>query len=387
MSAEHENAGQGGAPFGILDGDQLLSTGGPKGPLEITIGKARVPAEADGRPTTVEIFTMTLGEESIYLVPLKTWSQMDVYKWRVQGKLPATPAGLEVAVDHVKVAGETVFTYEPDACVRLARAFNDWLSLERKAVETATQQKSQTPVAQPVTPSSEEEFFRFQVELDKTGQPHIRCFEGKDEAANVAVTVPGLNSLFTQGLMRKPAAWKVGALRDWLELDAKVFKFKNGNNELAELERTLNEQYSPNTEAGGAGDVKVFLNPAAASGFDIQFPATANGLAENKRRHLDVEAMELLSDPQRCRVLRKGIIVKLVPPNFLFLQKTSDGGERHLDTCPENTLCVAGEDGQVKRLDLSQPVSHLGFGVTELAALFNHPAINRRASKQKSPGG
>jgi len=134
-------------------------------------------------------------------------------------------------------------------------------------------------------------------------------------------------------------------------------------------------------EAAG-GDVKVFLNPASASGFDIQFPATANGLAENKRRHLDVEAMGLLSDPQRCRVLRKGIIVKLVPPTFLFLQKTSDGGERHLDPSPENTLCVAGEDGQVKRLDLSQPVSHLGFGVTELAALFNHPSINRLASKR-----
>jgi hypothetical protein len=42
---------------------------------------------------------------------------------------------------------------------------------------------------------------------------------------------------------------------------------------------------------------------------------------------------------------------------------------------------VAGEDGQVKRLDLSQPVSHLGFGVTELAAVFNHPSINRIASK------
>src|SRR5215467_2272665 len=77
-------------------------TAAPEPAREITIGKARVPAEADGRSTTVEIFIMTLGSESIYLVLLKTWSQMDVYKWRVQGKLPATSPGLEVAVDHVK---------------------------------------------------------------------------------------------------------------------------------------------------------------------------------------------------------------------------------------------------------------------------------------------
>ena len=380
MTNEHGFKPKGEGGTAVLD-HAPPGTAAPQSVREITIGKARVPAELNGRPTTAEIFIMTLGSESIYLVPLKTWSQMDVYKWRVQGKLPATPAGLEVAVDHVKVAGQTVHTYESDGCEKLERAFNDWLALERQGLETAKQQKTQAPVAQPVTPPSDEESFRFKVELDKTGQPHIRCFEGKDEAANVAITVPGLNSLFTQGLMRKPEAWKIGALRDWVELDGTLFEFKDGSGDLAELERTLNDRYLPHVEAAG-GDVKVFLNPASASGFDIQFPATANGLAENKRRHLDVEAMGLLSDPQRCRVLRKGIIVKLVPPTFLFLQKTSDGGERHLDPSPENTLCVAGEDGQVKRLDLSQPVSHLGFGVTELAALFNHPSINRLASKR-----
>ena len=368
---------QGGNATAVLD----PTTPAPQSAREITIGKARVPAELNGRPTTVEIFIMTLGGESIYLAPLKTWSQLDVYKWRVQGKLPATPAGLEVAADHVKVAGATVYTNEPDGCEKLERAFNDWLALERQTLETAKQKAQPPPPPHPVTTAPQGESFRFQVELDKTGQPHIRCFEGKDEAANVAVTVPGLNSLFTQGLMRRPAAWKIGALRDWLELDGTLLELKNGNSALTELERILNERYLPNTEADG-GDVKVFLNPASSSGYDIQFPATANGLAEDKRRHLDVEAMELLSDPQRCRVLRKGIIVKLVPPNFLFLEKTSDGGERHLDPGPENTLCVAGEDGQVKRLDLSQPVSHLGFGVTELAALFNHPSINRVASKR-----
>jgi hypothetical protein len=384
MMDEHSDkpTGQNDGATGVLD-QTRPETAAPQPAREITIGKARVPAELNGHPTTAEIFIMTLGGESIYLLPLKTWSQLDVYKWRVQGKLPATPAGLEVAADHVKVAGETVYTHEPDGCEKLERAFNDWLTLERQALETA-KQKSQPAPAQPVTTAPQDETFRFQVELDKTGQPHIHCFEGKDEAANVAITVPGLNSLFTQGLMRKPAAWKIGALRDWLELDGKVFKFKNGNNELAELEKTLNEQYLPDIGPGANGDVQVFLNPASASGFDIQFPATANGLAENKKRHLDVETMELLSDPQRCRVLRKGIVVKLIAPNLLFLQKTSDGGEKHLDHSPENTLSLTTDDGQTKSFDLSQPVSHLGLGAPELTALFNHPALNRLASKRAS---
>jgi hypothetical protein len=328
---------------------------------------------------------MTLGGESIYLLPLKTWSQLDVFKWRVQGKLPATPAGLEVAADHVKVAGETVSTYEPDGCARLERAFNEWLALERQALEAA-KQKSQPATPHPLTSLEQEESFRFQVEMDKVGQPHIRCFEGKDEAANVSLTVPGLNSLITQGLIRRPTSWKIGAMRDWLELDGKMFKFKDGNNDLAELEKTLNEQYLPDTGPGAGGSVQVFLNPASASGFDIQFPATTNGLAENKRRHLDVEAMELLSDQQRCRALRKGMVVKLIPPNLLFLEKTSDGGERHLESSPDNTVSVTCDDGRSKSFDLSQPVSHLGLTVTELAAIFNHPAVNRLASRRSGGG-
>ena len=137
MTDEHgfKPTGQGQGATAVLD-QAPPGSAAPQPAREITIGKARVPAEANGRPTTVEIFIMTLGGESIYLLPLKTWSQLDVYKWRVQGKLPATPAGLEVAVDHVKVGGQTVRTYEADGCEKLERALNDWLALERQAVGT-----------------------------------------------------------------------------------------------------------------------------------------------------------------------------------------------------------------------------------------------------------
>ena len=57
---------------------------------------------------------MTLGGETIELLPLRNWSQLDVYKWGPRGKLPGTPAGLEITFDHVKVTGETVLISDPE---------------------------------------------------------------------------------------------------------------------------------------------------------------------------------------------------------------------------------------------------------------------------------
>ncbi len=351
---------------------------------EIRIGKSRVPAEVNGRPTEVDIFTMALGEEAIYLLPLKTWSQLDVFKWRVQGKLPGTPAGLEILADRVKIAGESVLTCDPEGCAKLEKAFNEWLALEREAVEQA-KQKAQAPAPAQSAALPEEEPMRFEVQRDKTGQPRIRCLEGKEVVTDVACTVPGITSLLNEGLMRTPGAWKVGALRDWLELDGQLFRF-NGDEGLKELERALNERYHPSLDGGAVQDVKVFPNIASESGFDIQFPAAASGLMEDKRRHLDSATIELLSDPQRCRVLRKGVVVKFTPPTFLFKQKTADGGERELDAGPENVVSAIGDDGQPKWIDLSQPVSHLGLGAAELTAIFNHPSINRRAHRAQEGG-
>lgn len=347
---------------------------------EIRIGKSLVPAELDGRPTQIELFTMALGEEAIYLVPLKTWSQLDVFKWRVTGKLPATPAGLEITASSVKLAGESVSTQDPEGCERLELAFNKWLAAERQALEEARQKNQNAPDQHAVEMPAEQPM-RFQVVTDKAGQPHIRCLEGKDTVADVACTVPGLTSLMNQGLLRKPATWKVGALRDWLELDGQMFRFKNGDRGAAELEKVLNERYHPSL-LEGEQDVIVFENPASTSGFDIQFPAADNGLMENRRRHLDSAAIDLLSDAQRCRVLRKGIVVKFTPPQFVFKQKTAIGGEAALPATPDNTVELTGSDGQSRPIDLSQPVSHLGLSAAELTAILNHPAINRRAFRR-----
>src|SRR5690242_2133122 len=186
----------------------------------ISIGKTLVSSESG----PAEVFTMSLGSETIALLPLKTWSQLDTFKWRVQGKLPSTPAGLEITADHVKVAGETVAVRDPEGSSKLEKAFNDWLVLELEQLELAKQKAKSSTEQVPGLPGDEP--FRFKVELDKAGQAHIHCVEGKETVADVALTVPGLNSLIGQGLMRKPRTWKIGALRDWVELEGVVFRFR-----------------------------------------------------------------------------------------------------------------------------------------------------------------
>src|SRR5579859_3214527 len=85
--------------------------------------------------SSTEIFTLTLGSETIDLLPLKNWSQLDSHKWRARGQLPGTPTGLEIALDHVKLMGETVYTREPDACAKLEKLFAEWVKIENERLE------------------------------------------------------------------------------------------------------------------------------------------------------------------------------------------------------------------------------------------------------------
>ena len=351
---------------------------GSESPHQIKIAKTIVPREGQGAAVVAEVFTLTLGPETIQLLPLKNWAQLDVFKWKARGILPRTPAGLEIALDHVKVAGETVSTWDPEACAKLEKAFNDWLALERQNLELATA-KAQTPKAQTTINPPEEDVLRFEVEIDKAGKGHIKCLEGNETVKTVALNQQGLNALIEQGFMRKPRAFKVGALHDWVELDGELIRFHKDTNWNRQLEKLLNDRYLWRPEPGAPPDVVVFPNPASPTGFDIQFPATPNGLAENRRNHLNEESVELLQDPQKCRVLRKGTIAKLMPPNLIFKRKTADGGERCLKATPENTVFTTSDNGQVKTIDLSQPVNLLTLNAAELSAVLNHPAINRRA--------
>jgi hypothetical protein len=350
---------------------------GQKKEPEIRIGKTVVPREGEALGVVAEVFTMTLGNETIQLLPLKNWSQLDLFKWRVRGILPGTPPGLEITFDHLKVAGETVTPWDPEGCAKLEKVLNEWLALERQTLESTVLK----PQPQPQDASSRppEEGFQFRVEMDNTGKPRLRFVEGSETVKAVALNLQGFNALIEQGLMRKPQNLKVGAFHDWVELDGELFRLDPGTDGAAALERRLNEAYIEAEQPEVPWDIAVFSNPASPTGFDIQFPASPNGIAENKKQHLNEESIELLQDPHRCSVLRKGITARLIPPQLVFKLKTPDGGERSLEAGPENAVTVGNDSGQTKVIDLSQPIDLLHLNATELATALNHPAINKRA--------
>lgn len=224
---------------------------------------------------------------------------------------------------------------------------------------------------------------RFHVELDKAGQVHVRCCQGKETLASIGLSVAGFKSLCTQGLLKKPHALQVGALHDWVELDGVLYSFEKGRNDAAKLERVLNEHYIPSTPVGQGMDVVVLSNAASSTGFDIQFPARVGGVIDNRRRPLNEETLELLQDPVKCGLLQKGIIIKLTRPTLIFKQKTVEGGERYLESGPESLVCVSDDDGKQTTVDLSRPVNYLRLSTIEMTAVFNHPAIHKHSRMTK----
>ncbi len=348
---------------------------------DILIGKKRVPAQENGKETEIEVFTVSMGNETIELLPFKNWAQLDVYKWVVRGKLPGTPSGLEVASGHVKMLGETVSVAEPDGCSKLETLFNEWLSLEKENLELARKKDQAKPRSAAQTSGGQPEAAspHFRVERGANGQVHIHRFYGKEILSEIGLNAPGFSGLFSSGLMRKPKKMQIGVMHDWIELDGEVFSFAKGNNDSAKLEKALNERYLPDASLGRGKDVLVFANAASSTGFDIQFPVTKAGVTDNRKRPLVEETLALLQDFEACGVLHKEIVIKLTRPNFVFKKRTADGGERYLERSPENTLTVTADDGSQKVIDLSQPVNYMRLTPIELTAVFNHPAINRHS--------
>ncbi len=321
------------------------------------------------------------------MLPFRNWGQLDVYKWGMRGKLPGTPAGLDISPDHVKLLGETVSTNDPEGCAKLEKVFTEWLVLERENLELARKKAHVKPAAaaaQAARPA-EPQVLHFHVEQDKAGQVHVLCLQGKEQVAAIGLNLPGFNGLFSSGLMRKPRAMQVGVMHDWVELDGVLFSFERGNNDSSKLEKALNEKYLPESALGRGKDIVVFANAASSTGFDIQFPITQAGALENRKRPLNEETLVLLQDSNACGLLHKQIVIKLSRPCLVFKQKTPDGGERYLERCPENTVSLKSEDGREKVIDLSQPVNYLRLGPLELTAVFNHPSINQHSKAAPVP--
>jgi hypothetical protein len=164
---------------------------------EIRVDKRQALSAVSGVPTNFEVFTLTLGTETIELLPLKNWGQLDHYKWTVRGKLPAEPAGLEIGLDHVWIIGETVALNDRAACLKLERLFNDWLRFERDTIELARKKPRQQPTPETRAQAAQPETraLRYRVEVDKRGQVHVHCLQGKETLASIGLTLAGFASL------------------------------------------------------------------------------------------------------------------------------------------------------------------------------------------------
>ncbi len=354
---------------------------------EIKVAKKLRPPLIGKEVSSSEVFTLTVDGETIELVPSKTWCQLDHYKWTVRGKLPAEPAGLEIAADHVRMTGETIAVGDPEACAKLQRLCEEWLRFESEnlvlACRKAHSQPAMAAAETPEPPMSRATSFH--VELDKRGQVHIHCLQGRETLATVGLTVAGFTSLYQQGLLRHPRSLKTGALHDWVELDGELYSFENGHNDAVRLEQALNQCFTPVPVQSPAMEVTISLNAASATGFDIQFPFRVGGVTEMQRHHLDEKSLELLQDQEHCGLLRKDILIKLMPPDLVFKQKTADGGEQALAWCAENVVTLLSEEGRQTTIRLNQPLNFFRLSAAELTAVFNHPAINRHTTGTPQP--
>ena len=377
-SATESQAGPPARPGLPLDSPSTSTPAPTAQPPQLKVGKSHALVGEAGKLAELEVFTLSLGAETISLVPFRNWSQLDAHKWTMRGKLPETPAGLEITPDHVKLLGQTVSIKEPDGCPKLEKLFAEWLALELQTRELARKKAQARPsvtVAEAAPPPTQQPI-HFHVEVDKAGHVHIQCLQGKEQLAVIGLNQPGFAGLYHQGMMRRPHSLQTGVMHNWVELDGVLFSFEKGNNDAAKLEQALNERYAP--QALGLGkEVVVLPNPASSTGFDIQFPVMQAGVRDNHRRALNEEALELLQDQTACGLLHKNLIIKLARPNLIFKQKTPDGGETYLARSPQNLVTLTDEDGNQKTIDLSQPLNYLRVSAPELTAVFNHPAINR----------
>jgi hypothetical protein len=348
---------------------------------------SRTTTQSSGGNNHTEVFKMTLGEESILLVPLKNWGQLDNHKWVARGRLPATPPGFEVKPDHVMIAGEEVSIQDPEGCAKLEKVFAEWLALETQTLELARKKPATRPVPAAAETPDPAQPPHFKVEVDKSGHIHLRCLKGKETLALVGLNPAGFKSLFNQGLMRKPHSLQTGALHDWVELDGVIFSFEKGRNDAPKLEEALNSRYLPAPTLGQGMDVVIYANAASSTGFDVQFPAMVGGTLDKHRRPLNEDSLELLQDQAHCGLLVEGIVIRLTRPTLVFKQKTDGGGERNLESCPENLVHSTNEDGMESIIDLSHPVHYTRLSTVEMTAVFNHPAIHKHGKAAVRNGG
>lgn len=313
-------------------------------PSDHTI-RAGIDVDVEGRP---KHFTLQVGHETVTLAPGKSWTRVDEFKWVTRGLLEA-PQSFHVEADGtVDINGEKIGLADPDAVLRLEREINKHHAPVARREPRPAGGLGAGAARPGGSPASRTPHFR--VKLDHFGHLAIECTRG---AERVETGVKGLLSLVHSGLLIAPRQFHVDPLHRGVELDGSWFETSEAG--ARQLEEALNASYVPKVSAEADSAIEIRENPAAATGFDIQFATTHSGARIEVKGHLSQEKLDWLQDPAKCDLLRPGIILRLSPPKLLFRRRRPDGGEEHI---PEL------EDLEYRRVSARQ-----------LQAALNHPAI------------
>ncbi|MBI2948117.1 MAG: hypothetical protein HYY23_10740 [Verrucomicrobia bacterium] len=310
---------------------------------KITAGKQH---DAEGHP---KVFTLTLGTETVTLDPGKTWIKADVFKWVTRG-LIEEPQSFHVLADGtVDVNGEKVGLLDPAGIARLEHEMN-----KRHAAPAAfkAQAAASPRAAAAAAQAPRSDRVQFKVRVDHLGHLMVECRRGSDRGET---GLRGLPSLIQNGLMLKPKNLHVDPLLRAVEIDGT--RFECDGTGAQQLEQALNAHYAPKLQSEADSAVEIKENPAASTGFDIRFVTLRAGARFEIKGHLSQDNLDILQDPNRCELLKPGIVLRLSPPFLLIRHRRHDGSEERMPEFPD--------------------VQYRHIAAHQLQKLLNHPLIRR----------
>jgi hypothetical protein len=294
-------------------------------------------------------FALTLAGETVRLVPGKSWSQTDHFKWVTRGLIEA-PQSFHVLPDgSVDLNGENFRISDPQAVSRLEGELN-----KRHPAPGAALVASAAALAKP-PPRTENATGRvtFRVRLDRFGHLMIEHARGEER---LETGLRGIEGLIVNGLMARPQFLHVDPLLRHVELDDLRFEATPAG--AAELEQVLNARYAAQVQAGHAA-IAIHENPASATGFDIRFMTVRAGARFEVKGHLSQQVLDVLQDPVKSGLLHPGVVLRLSPPHLLARRRRSDGGEESLPGLAD--------------------MDYRHTTAAALEAFFNHPLLCRDA--------
>jgi hypothetical protein len=192
----------------------------------------------------------------------------------------------------------------------------------------------------------------FLVRLDHWGHMVIGWGHGLDREET---GLRGLPTLIANGLIRKPATFRVDPMQRAVEIDGVRYDCTEAG--AKRLEEALNTRYAVTRRTDKSMAIEIKENHAASTGFDIHFALHRAGVSLEVKGHLSQENLDILQDQAKCDLLHPGIHLMLAPPYLLIRKRRPDMGEDRIPDLPD--------------------VNILHCNAAQLQQALNHPLIRR----------